>query len=146
MKRHTLTDSQWEQLAPLLPPVKPRTGRPNLDHRRIFDAILWRLTTGAPWRDLPAEYPPWQTVYSRFRRWQRAGVWDRLLAALHARADAAGRFDWSLHFVDGSVIRAHQHAAGAKKGACKPSAGVAAASAPSSTSVRSVVASPLSCS
>ena len=64
MKRHSLTDSQWEQLAPLLPPAKPRTGRPNLDHRRILDGILWRLTTGAPWRDVPATYGPWQTLYS----------------------------------------------------------------------------------
>jgi transposase len=146
MKRHSLTDSQWEQLAPLLPPAKPRTGRPNLDHRLILDGMLWRLTTGAPWRDLPAAFGAWQTVYSRFRRWQRAGIWDRLLAALHAKADAAGQFDWTLHFVDGSVIRAHQHAAGAKKGARRPSAGVAAGSAPNSTSVRSVAASPSSSS
>ncbi|SRR6266567_10641 len=142
MKRHSLTDNQWEQLAPLLPPAKPRTGRPNSDHRRILDGILWRLTTGAPWRDLPVAFGPWQTVYSRFRRWQRAGIWDRLLSALHAQADAAGRFDWTLHFVDGSVIRAHQHAAGAKKGApIKPAAGVAAVSAPSSTFAPSAAAS-----
>jgi len=142
MMRHTLTDRQGEQLAPLLPPAKPRTGRPNLDHRQIVNAILWRLTTGAPWRDLPERYGPWQTVYSRFRRWQRAGIWERILAACHATADAAGQFDWTLHFVDGSVIRAHQHAAGAKKGGLiKPSAGVAAASAPSCTSVPSAAVS-----
>ncbi len=131
-------------LAPLLPPAKPRTGRPNLDHRHILDGILWRLTTGAPWRDLPAASGPWQTLYSRFRRWQRAGIWDRILSALHATADAAGEFDWTLHCVDGSVIRAHQHAAGArKKGASiKRSAGVVAASAPSSMSALSVAASP----
>jgi len=145
MKRHSLTERQWEQLAPLLPPAKPRTGRPNHDHRRILDGILWRLKTGAPWRDVPATYGPWQTLYSRFRRWQRAGIWDRILAACHATADAAGQFDWSLHFVDGSVIRAHQHAAGAKKGAVsKPLAGVAVASAPSSMSAPSAAASPSS--
>jgi transposase len=143
MKRHSLTDRQWEQLAPLLPPAKPRTGRPNHDHRRIVDGILWRLKTGAPWRDVPVTYGPWQTLYSRFRRWQQAGIWDRLLAACHATADAAGQFDWSLHFVDGSVIRAHQHAAGAKKGAVnKPSAGVVGASAPSSKSALIGVARP----
>src|SRR5579885_3219063 len=143
MKRHSLTDHQWERLAPLLPPAKPRTGRPNLDHRRILDGILWRLTTGAPWRDVPAVYGRWQTLYSRFRRWQQAGIWDRILAACHAKADTAGQFDWTLHFVDGSVIRAHQHAAGArKKGASiKPLVGAAAALAPSCTSAPSVAAS-----
>jgi transposase len=55
-------------------------------------------------------------VYSRFRRWQRSGVWDRVLAALQQQADAAGELDWSLHFLDGTTVRAHQHAAGAKKG------------------------------
>jgi len=135
MNRHALTESQWEQLAPLLPPAKPRTGRPNLDHRCIINGILWRLKTGAPWRDLPEPYGCWQTVYSRFRRWQLAGVWQRLLAALQAASDAAGHLDWALHFVDGSVIRAHQHAAGAKKGGLiAPSAGVVVASAPRSTS------------
>jgi transposase len=147
MKRHALTDQQWEQLAPLLPPAKPQTGRPNHDHRLILNGILWRLKTGAPWRDLPEHFGAWQTVYSRFRRWQLAGVWARILAALQAKADADGRLDWSLHFVDGSVIRAHQHAAGAKKGAVnKPSAGAVVASARRSTSAVSVVASPSSSS
>jgi transposase len=142
MYRHALTDRQWEQLAPLLPPAKPRTGRPNHDHRRILDGLLWHLRTGAPWRDLPERYGPWQTVYSRFRRWQRAGIWDRLLAALQAAGDGAGQLDWSLHFVDGSVIRAHQHAAGAQKGGPPPpSAGAVGASAPKSTSAPSVAAS-----
>ena len=104
----------------------------------MVNAILWRLATGVPWRDLPERYGPWQTVYSRFRRWQRAGVWDRVLAALQTDADAAGALDWSLHFVDGSTVRAHQHAAGAKKGAAiRPSAAPGAAFPPSSTSGRS---------
>ena len=115
-RRHELTDTQWERLQPLLPPEKPRVGKPNLPHRRIINGILWRLKTGAPWRDLPERYGIWETVYSRFRRWQRAGIWDRILAALQTKADAAGHVDWTLHFVDGSVVRAHQHAAGAKKG------------------------------
>jgi len=136
MNRHALTERQWEQLAPLLPPAKPRTGRPNLDHRCIINGILWRLKTGAPWRDLPEPYGCWQTVSSRFRRWQLAGVWQRLLAALQAASDAAGHLDWALHFVDGSVIRAHQHAAGAKKGGLrhKRTAARAAASPRKSTS------------
>jgi transposase len=117
MARHELTDAQWARLAPLLPPQKPSVGRPNHDHRRIVNAILWFLAVGAPWRDLPEHFGKWTTVYSRFRRWQRSGIWDRVLARLQAMADAEGTLDWSLHFVDGTVVRAHQHAAGAKKGA-----------------------------
>ena len=139
-RRHELTDEQYAKLAPLLPPERPATGRPNKDHRTVLNGILWRLRTGAPWRDLPARYGPWQTVYTRFRRWQRAGVWARVLAALQAEADAEGRLDRSLHFLDGTVIRAHPHAAGApKKGGptanrrTRPSAAARAASAPSST-------------
>ena len=96
------------------------TGKPNKDHRLIVNAILWHLGTGAPWRDLPERYGPWQSVYTRFRRWRLAGVWDRVFAALQREEDAAGRVDWDLHFVDGSVVRAHQHAAGAKGGTPRP--------------------------
>jgi transposase len=108
----------------------------------VVAGILWRLATGAPWRDLPDRFGPWKTVYSRFRRWQRAGVWERALAALPADADAAGAFAWVLHVLDGTTIRAHQSAAGANKGAAtKPSAARAAASRPSSTSGPSAAAS-----
>jgi transposase len=113
-RRHELSDAAWARLAPLLPPR--RTGRPRHDDRRILNGILWKLATGVPWRDLPERYGPWQTVYTRFRRWTAAGVWDQLFAAILRQADAAGALDWSVHFVDGTVIRAHQHAAGAKGG------------------------------
>jgi transposase len=134
--RGELTDRQWERLASLLPPEKPATGRPNVDHRRIINGILWRERTGAPWRDLPERYGPWSTVYSRFWRWRVAGIWDRLLAAVQREADAAGQVDWSVHFLDGTVIRAHQHAAGAKGGRQRRrrSARARAASAPRSIS------------
>ena len=126
----------------LLPPQRPATGRPAHDHRLIVNAILWRLATGVPWRDLPERYGPWQTVYSRFRRWQRAGVWDRLLAAVQAEGDAVGALDWSVHFLDGTTVRAHQHAAGAKKGAAiRRSAVPAAASRRKSTSAPNGAAS-----
>lgn len=115
--RHELTDDQWAAIEPHLPPQRPATGRPNRPHREIINAILWRLRAGAPWRDLPERFGPWETVYSRFRRWQLAGVWDRIFAAVQADADARGELDWSLHFLDGTTIRAHVHAAGAKKGA-----------------------------
>jgi transposase len=100
----------------------------------IVDGILWRLTTGVPWRDLPERFGSWRTVYSRFRRWQQAGVWERALASLQAEADAAGDLDWALHFLDGTTVRAHQHAAGAKKGvARRPSAAPGAVFRPNST-------------
>jgi len=115
MKRGDLTNEQWDRLQPLLPPEKPATGRPSLSHRQVLNGILWVLRTGAPWRDLPERYGKWPTVYSRFRRWQQAGVWQRLLSQVQALVDAQGELDWELHFVDGTIVRAHQHAAGAKK-------------------------------
>jgi transposase len=113
MARFELTDRQWERLEPLLPPQRPATGRPNDDHRRILNGILWIHRTGAPWRDLPERYGPVGTVSSRFYRWRQAAIWDRVLAALQAAADARGELDWGLHFVDATIVRAHQHAAGA---------------------------------
>ena len=118
--RGELTDQEWERLEPLLPAEKPERGRPNVDHRRIINGIVWRERTGAPWRDLPERYGPWSTVYSRFWRWREAGIWDRIFAAVLAEADEAGAVDWGVQFVDGSVIRAHQHAAGAKGGIQRP--------------------------
>lgn len=116
MARHELTDEQWERLAPLLPPQKPHVGRPNKDHRLILNALLWLLATGAPWRDLPECYGSWKTVSSRFYRWRTAGIWQRILAALQQLADRLGELDWSVHFLDSTSVRAHQHAAGARGG------------------------------
>jgi len=118
--RGELTDSEWERLEPHLPPEKPETGRTNKDHRQIINGILWRERTGAPWRDLPERYGPWSTAYSRFWRWREAGIWDRVFAAVQQEEDAAGAVDWEVQFVDSSVIRAHQHAAGAKGGLQRP--------------------------
>ncbi len=115
VRRYELTDEHWQRLAPLLPPQRPRTGRPNHDHRTIINGILWVLRTGAPWADLPERYGPAGTVSSRVYRWREAGLWQRVLEALQAQADAAGLLDWDLHFVDASVVRAHQHAAGARR-------------------------------
>lgn len=120
VRRHELTDEQWERLEPLLPPQKAGTGRPAADHRRIVNGILWVLRTGAPWRDLPERYGSWSTVYSRFQRWRKAGIWDAIFAAVQQEADAAGKLDWEIHYVDGTVVRAHQHAAGAKGGTLRP--------------------------
>ncbi|MER6138288.1 IS5 family transposase [Streptomyces sp. NPDC001815] len=80
----------------------------------MIDGIRWRVRTGAPWRDLPGQYGPWQTVYGLFRRWQRTGVWAAVLSGLQARADAGGLITWEAN-VDSTVGRAHQHAAGARR-------------------------------
>ncbi len=115
MSRYDLTDEQWQRLQPLLPRRK-KEGRPREDDRRILNGLRWILRTGAPWRDLPERYGSWSTVYSRFYRWRKAGHWDRILAALQRHADTQDQLHWEIHFVDSTIIRAHQHAAGAKKG------------------------------
>ena len=111
-RRHELSDAEWARLAPLLPPRKP--GRPRQDDRRILNGILWKLATGVPWRDLPERYGPWETVYKRFARWQTDGTWARIEAALRTQAEGAGELDWHAQ-VDSTVVRAHQHAAGARR-------------------------------
>ena len=78
VRTHESTDDQWEQLVPLLPPQRPKTGRSAVDHRRILNGILWVIRTGAPWRDLPERYGPWPTVYSRFQRGRKAGLGSSL--------------------------------------------------------------------
>ena len=140
-RRHEMSDAEWERLQPLLPPRK--AGAPRKDDRLVVDGIVWKLTTGVPWRDLPERYGPWPSVYTRFRRWTNAGVWDRIFAAVQREADAAGQGDWSVHFVDGTVIRAHQHAAGAKGGTQRRRrwAAAGAASRRRSTSGRRAAAS-----
>ncbi len=113
MGRGDLTDRQWAHLAPHLPPEQTgKPGRPWCSHRRIIDGIRWVLRTGASWRDLPERYGPWQTCYDRFVRWRRDGTWDRLLQTLQGEQEAVGQIDWEVS-IDGSVVRAHQHAAGA---------------------------------
>jgi transposase len=114
MARHGLTDEQWAKLQPHLPGRKPGPGRPPKDDRLILDALLWLARTGAPWRDLPDEFGPWRTVYSRFRRWREAGVWEQLFQRVLEVANDGQPV--KAYFVDGSTVRAHQHAAGAKGG------------------------------
>lgn len=112
----SVTDKAWAQIAPLL----PENGRPGgrwRDHRTVVNGILWKLRTGAPWRDLPERYGPWQTCYDRFSRWCRDGTWDRLLADAQTKSDAVREVEW-LVSVDSTVARAHQQAAGARR---KPS-------------------------
>lgn len=100
----------------------------------MLNAMFWLARSGATWRELPERYGPWKSVATRFYRWRDSGLFGRLLAALQAAADARGEVDWSLHLVDSTIIRAHQHAAGAKGGSRRSaSAARAAASRPSCT-------------
>ena len=119
MNRGDLSNEQWERLKPLLPPQKPHTGKPSKDHRTVINGILWILRTGAPWRDMPEHYGPWESVATRFYRWQKNDIWNQILGRASLNADKEGHLDWDVHNVDGTVIRAHQHAAGGKKGAKK---------------------------
>ena len=115
MRRHQLTDEQWDAVEPLIPRKQARTGRPAEDPREMLDGVFWVLRTGAPWRDLPERFGPWQTVYDYFAAWRRSGVYDRILEALQVRLDAEGRIDWDLWCIDGASVRAARCAAGADK-------------------------------
>jgi transposase len=115
MARGDLTDPQWQRIGPILPPERSgKPGHPYKQHRTILNGMLWIVRTGAPWRDLPERYGPWQTVYDRFVRWQQQGVWTRLLQALQAQQDQADNLEWSGCAVDSTSIKAHPHAAGAR--------------------------------
>jgi transposase len=115
-RRFEITGKEWDRLAPLLPAMTPGRGGRWRDHRQVLNGILFRVRSGVPWRDLPERYGPWETVYKRFARWQTEGTWARIEAALRTQVDAAEELDWNAQ-IDSSVVRAHQHAAGARKGA-----------------------------
>ncbi|MFE9138501.1 IS5 family transposase [Streptomyces sp. NPDC007355] len=112
MRRGDLSDAEWERLRPFLPVSNRRWGRWR-DHRQVIDGILHRVRTGVQWRDLPDRFGPWKTVYERHRLWSADGTWERLLQQVQAAADAAGEIDWDIS-VDSTIVRAHQHAAGAR--------------------------------
>jgi transposase len=112
--RHDLTDEEWQRLESLLP-EQPRQGRRWVDHRMVINGVLWRTRTGSPWRDVPCCYGNWKTVYHRHQRWSGDGTWARILHELRRGcADEQGQ-EWTVA-VDSAIMRAHQHAAGARKG------------------------------
>jgi transposase len=121
MRRYELTDAQWSLIEDLFP--KQTTGRPRLSDRRVPGGILWILCSGAAWRDLPAighdrRYGKWQTVYSRFRRWQESGLFDRILDRLQVELDERGLIDYATQrflrmMIDSTSVRASRAAAGA---------------------------------
>jgi transposase len=109
MARYDLSEGEWRLIAPLLPD-KPR-GVARVDDRQVINGIFYALRTGSPWRDLPERYGPYTTVYNRYNRWAKAGIWLRIFETLAAKSPQ------SMQLIDSSIIRAHQHAAGGKKGA-----------------------------
>ncbi|MFD3572265.1 IS5 family transposase [Streptomyces sp. NPDC058667] len=113
MGRGDLTNAEWDRLESFLPPGGARGGRWS-DHRRVINGVFYRVRTGVQWRDLPERFGPWETVYKRHRRWSADGTWTMLLSRIQAAEDAAGQIDWDVS-VDSTAVRAHQHAAGARK-------------------------------
>ena len=112
LRRYELTDDEWNRIVDLLPPENTgKQGRPRKNNRTILNGIIWIARSGAPWRDLPERYGPWETVYSRFRKWIDDGILDNIFRILSLEAELE---ELSL---DASIIQAHQHSAGAKKGA-----------------------------
>ena len=119
-RRYELSDFEWSIIAPLLP--NKSRGVARVDDRRVLNGIYWRLRTGSPWADIPERYGPATTCYNRFVRWRKAGVWDRLFAAI------AAAYEGDVQMIDSSSIRVHQHGANSqgansKKGVRRPRLG-----------------------
>ena len=111
LRRYELTDDEWNCIVDLLPPEHTgKQGRPRKNNCTLLNGIIWIARSGAPWRDLPERYGPWETVYSRFRKWIDDGILDNIFRILSLEAELE---ELSL---DASIIQAHQHSAGAKKG------------------------------
>ena len=113
MHHHELSDEQWELIADMFPSNQAKEGGQWKDHRTILNGMFWRLYAGVPWRDLPERYGPWKTVYGRFNRYRKEGVFDQILERLQVRLDKEGFIDWNLFCIDGSNVRATRAAAGA---------------------------------
>jgi len=128
MRRYELTDEQWGRIEQLLPGKEGDPGAHGEDNRRFVNGVIWIARSGAPWRDLPERYGEWNSVFQRFNRWSKAGVWGRVFQAVKLA-------DLEALLLDSTVIRAHQHAAGApQKKRTKRSDVRAEDSAPSCTS------------
>ena len=109
MRRHGLKDHQWNRIEGMLPGRKGHVGVTARDNRLFVDAVLYRFRTGCPWRDLPERYGIWKSVYNRFDRWAKSGVWEKVFKAMSAGADN------QYAMLDSTIVRAHQHSAGALK-------------------------------
>ena len=107
--RKLLRNDQWERIERLLPGKATDPGTTAKDNRLFLEAVLWIARTGAPWRDLPPQLGNWHNTYTRFSRWAKSGVWQRVIKAVSDDPDLEALF------IDSSIVRAHQHAAGAQK-------------------------------
>jgi transposase len=122
LKRTVLNNEQWARIAPLLPGKEGDPGRSGEDNRLFLEAVLWIVRAGAPWRDLPPQFGKWSSVWQRFRRWAKKGVFERIFKAFSQDPD----FEYAL--IDGTIVKVHRHGTGAKGGLkIRPSATRAAA-------------------
>ncbi|KOU15985.1 transposase [Streptomyces sp. WM6372] len=110
MRRHELSNADWERAQAVLP--RPVVGRLRLYDRRVLNGIVWKFRTGVAWRDVPERYGSWAGLHTRYRRWAADETFERMLRAAQSQANAAGDIAW-LVLVDFSIVRAHQHSAGA---------------------------------
>lgn len=117
VRQGQLSDEFWAIVEPLLPSSQGRRGRPWADHRQVMEGICWRYRTGSPWRDLPKEFGPWQTVWKRHFRWSTDGTYQQIMGAVQEAGlleESAGEDVEHLLAADSTIVRAHQHAAGAR--------------------------------
>ena len=108
-RRHALRDDQWDRIKDFLPGRKGSVGRTAKNNRLFVEAILYRYRTGIPWRDLPERFGDFRVVHTRFTRWNRQGVWEQIFTVLAQDADN------EYAMIDSTIVRAHQHSAGAQK-------------------------------
>jgi len=109
VRRYSLRDDQWDRICDLLPGRPGHVGVTSADNRLFVEAVLYRSRAGVPWRDLPERFGPWKNVHTRFSRWSKSGVWDKVFT--HLAADADNEYV----MIDSTIVRAHQHSAGAQK-------------------------------
>ena len=114
MRRHELTDTQFDKIKSFLPGRKESAGVTAKDNRLFINAVIWIFKTGAPWRDLPERFGNWSSIHRRFTRWAKSGVFDQIFRILSEDADM------EFLLMDGTIVKAHQHAAGAQKKKVKP--------------------------
>lgn len=110
-----IDDELWHVLETVLPKNAGRRGRPWNDHRRTLEGIIWRFRTGSPWRDLPTEFGPYQSVWQRHRLWSTDGTYEAMVAAVHEHAGLELQGVEAILSIDSTSARAHQHAAGARR-------------------------------
>ena len=137
MRRHEIEQEAWQRIERFLPGKAGDVGVTAVDNRLFINAVFWIAKTGAPWRDLPPRFGPWNSVYQRFNRWAKKGIWQKIAEALADDSD----LEWLM--IDSTVVRAHQHAAGKKGGKkVKDSAAAKVDSAPKFTSQSTRTATP----